>query len=172
MDSFVVHIDRKRWADMRRNSRIGLVGSILIGIGGGAWLIFASFLGDSQTSVVPGILLVVLGIGAGLSFRAKRETPIHEDGPPELLTLDRAGVHLDPGGHEEHIDRGWGDFHLNWLHRSGSYLELAPDDGPAMQWPVIVTDANRADLGRAVAELSEGRATLGNEARPPRRTEA
>lgn len=162
MDSFVVHIDRKRWADMRRNSRIGLIGSILIGIGGGAWLIFASFLGDSQSSIVPGVLLVVLGIGAGLSFRARRESPIHEDGPRELFTLDRAGLHLDPGGHEERIDREWGDFELNWLHRSGSYLELTPGDAPTMQWPVVVTDANRGDLGRAVTELSEGRASLGN----------
>lgn len=168
MDSFVVHIDRKRWADMRRNSRIGLIGSLLIGLGGGAWLIFASFLGDSQTSVVPGILLVLLGIGAGLSFRAKRESPIHEDGPPVLFTLDQAGVHLDPGDGEAPLDRGWGDFELNWLHRSGSYLELTPGDSPAMQWPVIVTDANRGDLSSAITRLSEGRATLGNGTRPRR----
>ncbi|SDB89209.1 hypothetical protein GA0111570_106202 [Raineyella antarctica] len=172
MDSFVVHIDRRRWADMRRNSRIGLIGSILIGIGGGAWLIFASFLGDSHTSVVPGILLVVLGIGAGLSFRSKRETPIHEDGPPVLFTLDRTGVHLDPGAGTDRIDREWGDFELNWLHRSASYLELSSSGSPAMQWPVVVTDANRGDLGQAVVELSEGRASLGNGTRPRHRPAA
>lgn len=169
MERFVVHIDRKRWADMRRNSRIGLIGSLLIGIGGGAWLILASLLGDSQTSAVPGILLVLLGIGAGLSFRAKRDSVIPEDGPPVLFTLDRYGLHLDPGAGADPIERGWGAFQLNWLHKSGSYLELAADSAPTLHWPVIVTDVTRTELDRAIAELSGGRADLGNGTRPPGR---
>lgn len=167
MDRFVVHIDRKRWADMRRNSRIGLIGSLLIGIGGGAWLILAALYGDSRTSVVPGILLVLLGIGAGLSFRAKRDTVISEDGPPVLFTLDRDGLHLESGAGTDPMERGWDAFQLNWLHTSGSYLELTADNAPTLQWPVIVTDVTQPDLDRAITELSDGRAELGNGTRPP-----
>lgn len=166
MDSFVVHIDRKRWADMRRNSRVGLIGSVLIGIGGGAWLIVAALVGERQSSLVPGILLVLLGIGAGLSFRAKRGDVITEGGSPVLFTLDREGLHLEPGEGHQLIERHWGQFHLNWLHQSGSYLEVVPDDALAHRWPVIVIDAGRSALARAVTELSGGTAHLGDGSTP------
>lgn len=161
MDSFVVTIDRRRWADMRRNSRIGLIGSVLIGLGGGAWLILASLFGDSNTSVVPGILLVVLGIGAGLSFRAKKDVAIDEAGPPVLFTLDREGLHMDAKDGSR-LDRPWGAFDLNWLHKSASYLELTGEGLPTQEWPVVVTDLRRPSLAEAVSELSGGRAALGN----------
>ena len=162
-------IDRRRWADMRRNSRIGLVGSLLIGVGGGAWLILAALLGDNQTSVVPGILLVLLGIGAGLSFRAKRGVVISEDGAPLLFRLDRAGLEMDiaEGGR---VQRDWGDFELHWLHKAASYLELSSDGLPTQEWPVVVTDVNRPDLARAIEELSDGHAALGTGHRTSGRT--
>ncbi len=166
MDSFVVHIDRKRWADMRRNGRIGLIGSVLIGIGGGVWLIVAALVGERQTSLVPGVLLVLLGIGAGWSFRQKQQRAISDSGSPVLFTLDRAGLHLDPGEGAEPVTRDWGAFALTWLHRSGSYLEVSPTGLPTRRWPVIVTDAARPALAAAITELSGGTATLGDGSRP------
>lgn len=163
-----MHIDRKRWADMRRNGRIGLIGSILIGIGGGAWLIVAAFVGARQTSLVPGILLVLLGIGAGWSFRQRQRHPISDSGSPELLTLDREGLRLDPGEGADLVTRAWGAFSVSWLHRSGSYLEVVPEGLPAGRWPVIVIDVTRQALAAAITELSGGTASLGDGSRPPR----
>jgi len=165
-----VRIDRRRWADMRRNGRIGLIGSVLIGIGGGVWLIVAALVGERQTSLVPGILLVLLGIGAGWSFRHKQHYPISDSGSPELLTLDHDGLRLDPGEGADPVTREWGDFSLSWLHRSGSYLEVAAEGLPPWRWPVIVTDATRSALAAAITELSGGATALGDGSRPPRRS--
>lgn len=167
MDSFVVTIDRKRWADMRRNSRLGLIGSVLIGLGGGAWLILAALIGENTTSVVPGVLLVMLGLAAGLSFRAKKDVAIDETGSPVLFTLDREGLHMD-GADGARLDRPWGAFQLNWLHKSASYLELSSEGIPTQEWPVIVTDLRRPSLAEAVTELSSGRSSLGSGHRAPR----
>ncbi len=153
---------------MRRNSRTGLIGSALIGIGGGAILILTAILGEGRSGVVPGILLVLLGVGAGVSFGIREKTDISEEGPPTLFTLDRTGLHLDPGRDKPVLHREWGTFHLTWLHKSGSYLELAGEGMTAQRWPVVVTDTKQPELAAAITELSDGRASLGRDSRPPK----
>ncbi len=160
MDQFEVRIDRHRWADMRRNSRIGLWGATAVGLAGGAWLIVSALIGPRQAGLVPGTLLVLLGLGAALTLLHRRSTTISTDGPPVLFRLDRDGIRLDPGEGAEPLTRPWGRFTVSWLHSSGSYLEVAPDGDHPQRWPVIVTDAGRAELADAIADLSDGQAKL------------
>ncbi|QGF22518.1 hypothetical protein [Raineyella fluvialis] len=166
MESFVVHIDRKRWADMRRNVRLGLAGSVVIGFGGGAWLTIAGIVGARQTSLVPGILLLLLGVGAAWSLLQRKHQTISASGSPVLFSLDHAGLHLDPGEGADPLERDWDAFRITWPERTGSYLEVSPADAPARRWPVLVTDAARPALAAAIAELSGGSSTLGDDSHP------
>jgi len=113
-----------------------------------------------QAGLVPGTLLVLLGLGAALTLLHRRSTTISTDGPPVLFRLDRDGIRLDPGEGAEPLTRPWGRFTVSWLHSSGSYLEVAPDGDHPQRWPVIVTDAGRAELADAIADLSDGQAKL------------
>lgn len=162
MDRFEVHIDRERWADMRRNSRIGLAGATIGGLLLGAWLVGAAIVSERPSSLVPGVLLLVTGLVAGWSWMAKRSQQVEQSGPALLFALDREGLHLEPavGDAEGGRFHPWGSVELKWLHTSGSYLEIRPAEGANQRWPVIVLDVSRDRLDAAIRDVSGGTARL------------